>query len=138
MLVLHTSRDQLRAVIENLRDRFAFALLLDITAIDHPQRTPRFEAVYHLYSRTLNRRVRVKAGVPEDDPRIATLTDMYGAARFLERETHDMYGIVFTGNQDLRPILLCEGFVGHPLRKDYAMEAEQPIVGYRDAPGSRP
>ena len=49
----------------------------------------------------------------------------------MEREVHDMYGIVFTGNADLRPILLYEGFVGHPLRKDYAMEAEQPIVNYR-------
>jgi NADH-quinone oxidoreductase subunit C len=69
--------------------------------------------------------------VPESEPAVPTLTTLYGSARFLEREAHDMYGIEFTGNADLRPILLYEGFVGHPLRKDYAMEAEQPIVTYR-------
>jgi NADH-quinone oxidoreductase subunit C len=62
---------------------------------------------------------------------VASLTGLYGSARFMEREAHDMYGIEFTGNDDLRPILLYEGFVGHPLRKDYAMEMEQPIVPYR-------
>jgi NADH-quinone oxidoreductase subunit C len=59
------------------------------------------------------------------------LTTLFGSARFIERETHDMYGIKFEGNGDLRPILLYEGFVGHPLRKDYPMELEQPIVPYR-------
>ena len=74
---------------------------------------------------------RVKTRVPADIPTVDTLAPLYGAARFAERECHDMYGIVFRGNDDLRPILLYEGFVGHPLRKDYPMEREQPIVPYR-------
>ena len=69
--------------------------------------------------------------MPEDRPAVASLVPLYGSARFMEREAHDMYGIEFTGNADLRPILLYEGFVGHPLRKDYPMEMEQPIVTYR-------
>ena len=69
--------------------------------------------------------------MPEDRPAVASLTALYGSARFMEREAHEMYGIEFTGNADLRPILLYEGFVGHPLRKDYPMEMEQPIVTYR-------
>ena len=131
MLVLHTRSENLHPLVERLRNEFAFALLLDVTAVDYPERTPRFDVVYHLYSRPLNRRVRVKTAVAESEPRVATLTDLYGSARFMERETHEMYGIEFAGNQDLRPILLYEGFVGHPLRKDYAMDAEQPIVDYR-------
>jgi NADH-quinone oxidoreductase subunit C len=56
---------------------------------------------------------------------------LYGSAAFMERECHDMYGIVFRGNHDLRPILLYEGFAGHPLRKDYPKTREQPLVPYR-------
>ena len=70
----------------------------------------------------------------EDDAVVPTLTTLYGSARFLEREAHEMFGIRFEGNADLRPILLYEGFVGHPLRKDYPMEREQPIVEYRTQP----
>jgi len=65
---------------------------------------------------------------------VPTLTTLFGSARFLEREAHEMFGIRFEGNADLRPILLYEGFVGHPLRKDYPMEREQPIVEYRTQP----
>jgi NADH-quinone oxidoreductase subunit C len=63
---------------------------------------------------------------------VPSLCPLYGSADFLERECHDMYGIVFDGNPDLRPILLYEGFEGHPLRKDYPKQREQPIVPYRD------
>jgi len=76
-------------------------------------------------------RVRLKMQVDGEHPEVATLVPLYGAARYMEREAHDMYGIRFAGNDDLRPILLYEGFEGHPLRKDYAMEHEQPIVPYR-------
>jgi NADH-quinone oxidoreductase subunit C len=62
---------------------------------------------------------------------VASLIGMYGAAHYMERECHEMYGIVFAGNPDLRPILLYEGFEGHPLRKDYPKEREQPLVPYR-------
>ena len=131
MLVLELRAENLFAMVSRLRDEFGFGLFLDVTAIDYPQRSPRFDVVYHFYSRTHNRRIRLKVQVPEDRPAVASLTTLYGSARFMEREAHDMYGIDFIGNADLRPILLYEGFVGHPLRKDYPMEMEQPIVTYR-------
>ena len=71
--------------------------------------------------------------MPAERPVVPTLTGHYGSARYMEREVHDMYGIEFAGNADLRPILLYEGFVGHPLRKDYPIEREQPVVPYRSA-----
>ncbi len=75
--------------------------------------------------------MRLKTRVSEQDPTVDSLVGLYGSARFMERECHDMYGIVFRGNADLRPILLYEGFTGHPLRKDYPKEREQPLVPYR-------
>ncbi|MGE5666011.1 MAG: NADH-quinone oxidoreductase subunit C, partial [Betaproteobacteria bacterium] len=70
--------------------------------------------------------------VDEADPTVDSLVGVYGAARFMERECHDMYGIRFRGNEDLRPILLYEGFEGHPLRKDYPIDREQPLVALRE------
>ena len=102
-----------------------------LTAVDHPTRQPRFDVVYHFMSAQHRSRIRLKLQVSEEAPVVPTLTGLFGAARFMEREVHDMYGIRFEGNADLRPILLYEGFVGHPLRKDYPMEQEQPIVPYR-------
>src|SRR5262245_15638836 len=131
MLVIELRAEQLLPLVSRLREGFGFALFLDVTAIDYPQRSPRFDVVYHFYSRKHNQRVRLKLQVPEDRPAVPSLTGLYGSARFMEREAHDMYGIEFTGNDDLRPILLYEGFGGHPLRKDYPMEMEQPIVTYR-------
>ena len=132
MLVLEVRAENILQLIERLRGEHGFDLFLDVTAVDHPRRSPRFDVVYHFYSRRLNRRVRLKAAVSEERPVVPTLTPLYGSARYMERELHDMYGIVADGNDDLRPILLYEGFTGHPLRKDYAMDAEQPIVPYRE------
>ena len=121
----------LTAVVQRLKAQFGFDMLLDVTAVDWPGREPRFDVVHHFYSTTAHVRVRLKSRVPEADPQVDSLVASYGAAGFLERECHDMYGIVFRGNPDLRPILLYEGFDGHPLRKDYAKEHEQPLVPYR-------
>ncbi len=131
MLVLEIEREQLLPVVQRLKTEFGFDLFLDVTAIDHLTREPRFDVVYHFLCTAQHRRIRLKLPVSEVDPAVATLTHLYGSARFMEREAHEMYGIRFTGNDDLRPILLYEGFVGHPLRKDYPMELEQPIVPYR-------
>jgi NADH-quinone oxidoreductase subunit C len=120
-----------------LRDEFSFDMFLDVTAVDWPGREPRFDVVWHFYSTTHKVRVRVKTRVPESNPSVASLTGLYGSAAFMERECHDMYGIGFDGNADLRPILLYEGFVGHPLRKDYPKEREQPLVPYREGSGER-
>ena len=132
MLVLEVRVEKILPLVQRLRGEHGFELFLDVTAIDHVRRSPRFDVVYHFYSRRLNRRVRLKTAVSEERPVVPTLTALYGSARYMERELHDMYGIVADGNDDLRPILLYEGFSGHPLRKDYAMDAEQPIVPYRE------
>ena len=76
-------------------------------------------------------RLRVKTRVAEADPTVTSLVSVYGSALFMERECHEMYGIDFRAHPDLRPILLYEGFEGYPLRKDYAIGHEQPLVRYR-------
>jgi NADH-quinone oxidoreductase subunit C len=91
---------------------------------------PRFAVVYHLTSTTHLHRLRIKCRVPEDDPAIASLTAVWPGANWLERETFDLYGIVFTDHPDLRRIYLYDEFVGHPLRKDYHKHNEQPIQAY--------
>lgn len=100
-----------------------FKVLVDITAVDYPDRAERFEVVYNLLSVKWNRRVRVKLSVDEDTP-VPSVTQLFAAAGWHERETFDMYGVFFNGNPDLRRILTDYGFDGHPLRKDF------PLTGY--------
>ena len=133
MPVLELRAENLLPLVTLLRDKFGFALFLDVTAVDYPERSPRFDVVYHFYSHRHNQRIRLKVRVPAEQPVVPTLAGHYGSARYMEREVHDMYGIEFAGNGDLRPILLYAGFVGHPLRKDYPIEREQPMVPYREA-----
>ena len=131
VLVIALPAAALLEIVQKLRAEFLFDLFLDVTAVDWLGQTPRFEVVHHFYSTRHHVRVRLKTRVSEQDPTVDTLVPLYGSARFMERECHDMYGIVFRGNADLRPILLYEGFEGHPLRKDYPKEREQPLVPYR-------
>ena len=132
-LVFLLAPDELVPAVRRLRDEFGFDVFLDVTAVDWPDQALRFEVVHHFYSTALKGRVRLKTRVPADEPVVDSLVSLYGSAAYMERECHDMYGIVFRGNHDLRPILLYEGFRGHPLRKDYPKMAEQPLVPYRDA-----
>ena len=131
-LVLEIAPTDLTETVRRLKSAFAFDMLLDVTAIDWPAREPRFDVIWHFYSTQHRVRVRVKTQVPEREPVVATLIREYGSAAFMERECHEMYGIRFDGNADLRPLLLYEGFVGYPLRKDYPKAGEQPLVDYRE------
>ena len=131
ILVLRIEPQALLGVVGVLKEQFRFDLFSDVTAVDWLGREPRFEVVWHFYSTMHRLRVRIKARVAEAEPVVDTLIGMYGAAHYMERECHEMYGIVFRGNPDLRPILLYEGFKGHPLRKDYPKMLEQPLVPYR-------
>ena len=131
MLALAVAPADVLATAQRLKAEFGFDLLLDVTAVDWLPQAPRFEVVHHFYSTGHRVRIRLKTRVPEAEPVVDSLVGLYGSARFAERECHDMYGIVFRGNPDLRPILLYEGFVGHPLRKDYPIRQEQPLVRYR-------
>jgi len=134
LLAFVLTPEELLPVVQRLKGEFQFDMFLDVTAVDWPGQALRFEVVHHFYSTVHKLRVRLKTRVPEAEPEVDSLTPLYGSAAFMERECHDMYGIRFRGNHDLRPILLYEGFVGHPLRKDYPKQQEQPLVPYRDAP----
>jgi NADH-quinone oxidoreductase subunit C len=131
VVVLAVAPERVLETARRLAGDHGFDVLLDVTAIDWHGRSPRFEVVWHFYSTTHLVRVRMKTRVGDGDPTVASLAGLYGSAGFMERECHDMYGIRFLGNEDLRPILLYEGFTGHPLRKDYAKDCEQPLVPYR-------
>jgi NADH-quinone oxidoreductase subunit C len=111
----------------------AMDMFIDLTAVDRYGREPRFDVVVHLYSLGKKHRVRLYAGVPEEDPTIDTLVPLWAGADWFEREAYDLYGVRFRGHPDLRRILMYPEFVGHPLRKDYPKEKRQPLV--RREPG---
>jgi NADH-quinone oxidoreductase subunit C len=102
-----------------------FSTLVDITAVDYPERERRFDVVWHFLSMYQNHRVRVKCAIREDDM-LASITAVHPGAGWYEREVYDMFGILFTGHSDLRRILTDYGFRGHPLRKDF------PTTGYTE------
>ena len=100
-----------------------FSSLVDITAVDHPERRARFDMVYHFLSMYRNQRIRLKAAVREDEM-VPSITEAHPSANWFEREVFDMFGILFSGHPDLRRLLTDYGFRGHPLRKDF------PTTGY--------
>ncbi|MBN9675770.1 NADH-quinone oxidoreductase subunit C [Salipiger bermudensis] len=100
-----------------------FSTLVDITAVDHPERPKRFDVVYHFLSMYQNQRIRLRVAVREDDV-VPSVTGTHPSADWFEREVFDMFGIIFSGHPDLRRILTDYGFRGHPLRKDF------PTTGY--------
>ena len=116
---------QIVAVLTFLRDDPAcqFKTLIDITAVDYPQRERRFDVVYHLLSMHKNARIRIKVETDEETP-VPSSVGVYPASNWFERETFDMYGVLFSDHPDLRRILTDYGFAGYPLRKDF------PLTGY--------
>ena len=131
LVVVEVTPEAVLPIAQELKSRHGFDLLLDVTAVDWPEREPRFDVVWHFYSTRHFLRVRLRTRVSLAEPVVDSLKGLYGSAGYMERECHDMYGIRFRGNDDLRPILLYEGFEGHPLRKDYPKRREQPLVPYR-------
>jgi len=109
-----------------------FNLFVDLTAVDHLPRVPRFEVVIHLYSIPHKHRIRLKVPLEESDPAMDTLTGVWRGTDWFEREAWDMYGIVFRGHPNLKRVLLYEEFDGHPLRKDYPIDRRQPLIGPRN------
>ncbi|SCZ63652.1 NADH-quinone oxidoreductase subunit C [Epibacterium ulvae] len=102
-----------------------FSSLVDITAVDYPERAKRFDVVYHFLSMYQNQRIRLRAALREDEM-IPSLVDVHPSANWFEREVFDMFGILFTGHPDLRRLLTDYGFRGYPLRKDF------PTTGYTE------
>lgn len=119
-LTLTTTAENLIALLTFLRDdvECGFVNLIDICGVDYPARIDRFDVVYHLLSPRQNIRIRIKVATSEDKP-VPSACAVYPGADWFERETWDMYGVLFTGHPDLRRILTDYGFEGHPLRKDF-------------------
>jgi NADH-quinone oxidoreductase subunit C len=124
-LVVQAARDSLLAVMTALRDdpRFSFEQMMDLCGVDWPERGERFDVVYNLLSVSLNQRVRVIVTTDATAP-VPSIHTVWPVATWWEREAWDLFGIVFSGQPDLRRILTDYGFEGHPLRKDF------PMTGY--------
>jgi NADH-quinone oxidoreductase subunit C len=141
---LFASRPEYHDTVSRLRDE-GFEMCLDLCAVDYlshpgrrlpPEVSPeRFEVVVQLVSVAGRRRVQVRVQVPEADPEVASLWDLYPGVEAMEREAFDMMGIRFTGHPDLTRILMPEDWEGHPLRKDYGVGRVP--VQFKDAPGPR-
>ena len=119
-LTFTVTRDGLVEAARTLRDKFAYQQLMEIAGVDYPERSERFEVVYHFLSVTKNHRGRLKLSTDEATP-VPSLTGLWPVAGWLEREVFDMYGVTFAGNADLRRILTDYGFEGHPQRKDFPL-----------------
>jgi NADH-quinone oxidoreductase subunit C len=137
---IRVPREHLLETVRLLRDdpAWAFTALVEITAADYLPRDPRFEVVYHLVRLGVAdparpgaaagppARIRLKVPVGGDRPSVPTLTALFAAADWLEREVWDLYGIVFEGHPDLRRLLMSDDWEGHPLRKDYPVQVRVP------------
>ena len=129
-LVTHPDRDTYLRVVSQLQED-GYQMCADLTAVDYlfnldrplpaAVKPERFEVVVNLLSFTPPRRIRVRVQVPESDPAVASLFELYPGTEAMEREAYDMYGIVFTGHPDLTRILMPDDWEGHPLRKDYGV-----------------
>ena len=113
------------AVSEFLKARRGYRFLSDVTAVDWYPAEPRFVVVYHLYCHERKERLRLKSRIGGEEPEIASVVPVWGAANWYEREVFDLFGIRFQGHPNLQRILMPEDWQGHPLRKDY------PVTGYR-------
>jgi NADH-quinone oxidoreductase subunit C len=124
-LTVNAKRDDIVKLMTFLRDdpTCKFVQLSTVCGVDYPEREERFEVVYHLLSLHNNQRMRVKIRTDEETT-VPSVTGIYPSANWYERETWDMYGIMFDGHPDLRRLLSDYGFQGHPLRKDF------PLTGY--------
>ena len=128
----YVSRDALPALARLLRDRedLAFTFLAELTAADFWPRQPRFEIVYILVSITRRLRLRLKVRLHGNDAHIGTVSDVWPAANWLEREVWDLFGVVFDGHPDPRRLLMPDDWEGHPLRKDYPVQLRKDAQTY--------
>ena len=124
-LTLQAEAGEIVKVAQFLRDdpKCQFFSFVDLCGVDWPARAKRFDVVVHLLSPKRNLRVRIKVETDEDTP-VPSITGVFPGANWFERETYDLYGILFTGHPDLRRLLTDYGFDGHPLRKDF------PLTGF--------
>ncbi|HKW75456.1 MAG TPA: NADH-quinone oxidoreductase subunit C [Terriglobales bacterium] len=124
-LTIYVARESIRGGVEFLKAQGLIDFLSDVTCADYYPREPRFEMAYHLLSIKHKARVRLKVRLSGDDPVLESVTPVWPAANFFEREVFDLFGVRFLGHPYLRRIMMPEDWQGHPLRKDY------PVEGYR-------
>ena len=126
-LTIYIDRFLIREACVLLRDNSdcPFNYLADVTCVDWYPSDPRFEVVYHLLSISKKERVRLKVRLHDESPAVESVTSVWPAANYFEREVFDLFGVRFTGHPYLRRLLMPEDWEGHPLRKDY------PVEGYR-------
>mgnify|MGYP001551267602 FL=1 len=124
-LTVNVEAAKIVEVARFLRDdpRCRFVNITDVTAVDYPGREKRFDVIYHFLSPTLNTRIRLRAEASETT-QVPSLTSEFPGADWFERETYDLYGVIFVGHPDMRRLLTDYGFDGHPLRKDF------PLTGF--------
>lgn len=126
-VTIFVPRESIVDVCWVLKTKYDFDLLADICGADRgPEEDPRFEVNYHLFSTKHYNRLRLKVLLSEDDPHVTTVTTVWKTANWHERETYDMFGVIFDGHPDLRRILLPSDFDGHALRKDYPLRGYEP------------
>lgn len=123
------SKHKIVEVIRFLRDdlELQFDMMMDLAGADYPEREERFEVVYHLYSLTTKKRIRIKVRTTAQDLNVPSIHTLYKAVDWFEREAYDMYGLKFTGHPNLKRILMFEEFEGFPLRKDYPVNKRPKI-----------
>ena len=122
-------REHIVAVCEHLKtaDGCRFNFLADLCGFDRgPEEEPRFEVNYHLFSTTRHHRLRLKVLLNEEDLHVPTVTGVWRTANWHERETYDLFGVIFDGHPDLRRILLPDDWQGHALRKDFPLRGYEP------------
>ena len=124
-IVISSATTSLLRLIQFLKEdqNCKFNILIDICGVDYPEKDKRFEIVYHFLSLSVNRRIRVKL-MTNEETKVPSIVDLFPSAGWYEREVYDLFGVIFSGNTDLRRLLTDYGFKGHPLRKDF------PLTGY--------
>ena len=126
-VTIYVPRESIVDVCWVLKTKYDFDLLADVCGADRgPEEEPRFEVNYHLFSTIHHNRLRLKVLLSEDEPRVGTVVSVWKTANWHERETFDMFGVIFEGHPDLRRILLPSDFDGYALRKDYPLRGYEP------------
>ncbi len=126
-LTITVPRDLIVKACSFMKEKNGFDLLADLCGADNgPEEDPRFVVNYHLFSTTHYNRIRLKVFVSEDDAQVPTVTSVWKTAEWHERETFDLFGVIFEGHPDLRRILLPSDFDGYALRKDYPLRGYEP------------
>ena len=127
LIEIECDKNNILSLLKKLKEKndFIFDQLLDITAVDNPSREPRFDLIYIIQSLKKNKKLILKTSLKENDS-IETITSVYKAADWYERECYDLFGIEFTNHPDLRRIMTDYNFEGHPLRKDF------PLTGHTE------